>query len=85
MLSIFETLYTSITIKLNSFQHLKDKKCTYIEHFKKVLTISSLLTKANICILIHGIYPPLFETTASDIVIELTQTFKSDTQSDNKN
>jgi hypothetical protein len=85
MLSIFETLYTSITIKLNSFQHLKEKKCTYIEHFKKVLTISYILTKANICILIHAIYPPLFETTTSNIILKLNQDLQSDIHTNNQN
>ena len=58
---------------LNSFKHLKNRKLTYIEHLKGVLLMSYSLTKANICLLIHGIYPPLFETTASSIIIELNE------------
>jgi hypothetical protein len=58
---------------LNSFEHLKNRKLTYIEHLKGVLSMSYSLTKANICLLIHGIYPPLFETTASGIIIELNE------------
>ena len=58
---------------LNSFEHLKNRKLTYIEHLKGVLSMSYSLTKANICLLIHGIYPPLFETTASSIIIELNE------------
>ncbi len=65
----------SLTI-LNSFDHLKERKLTYIEHLKGVLSMSYSLTKANICLLIHGIYPPLFETTASNIIIDLNKKLK---------
>lgn len=58
---------------LNSLDHLKERKLTYIEHLKEVLLMSYYLTKANICILIHGVYPPLFTSTASNIISDLNQ------------
>jgi hypothetical protein len=58
---------------LNSFDHLKERKLTYIEHLKEVLLMSYSLTKANICLLIHGVYPPLFTKTASTIISDLNQ------------
>jgi hypothetical protein len=61
-----------ITI-LNSFNHLKERKLTYVEHLKGVLSMSYSLTKANICLLIHGMFPPLFEKTTSDIIFDLNK------------
>lgn len=58
---------------LNSFTHLKERKLTYVEHLKGVLSMSYSLTKANICLLIHGVYPPLFTKTASIIISDLNQ------------
>ena len=58
---------------LNSFDHLKERKLTYVEHLKGVLLMSYSLAKANICLLIHGVYPPLFTKTASIIISDLNQ------------
>jgi hypothetical protein len=72
------TFFKIVLIKMlstifNSFDHLKERKMTYIEHLKEVLSISFSLCKANICLLIHGLYPPFFTTTASSIILDLNE------------
>ena len=39
---------------------------TYLQHMKKASSFSLKLLSLSICCFIHGVIPPLFETTASD-------------------
>ena len=53
------------------FKHLKEHNISYESHLKRTISISCRMIYGGIAILIHGVYPSLFETTASNIIKDL--------------
>jgi len=49
-------------------RHLDESGLTYAQHMVRAVTIFFHLTAASLCVLIHAIFPFMFETTASDIM-----------------
>ncbi len=53
--------------------HLKESNMTYFQHMRRATGISlSLAVAASACI-IHGFFPFLFETNASETIKELSR------------
>lgn len=50
------------------FEHLHDKKFTYFEHMKRAWSISFTMWITSIKTFIHGIYPDIFVTSATDVI-----------------
>jgi hypothetical protein len=52
------------------FNHLNDKKCSYIKHFKHASYYSYMSFKASFYFLVHAFYPDFYTETGS-ITIDL--------------
>jgi len=53
------------------FQHLQKQNLTYLQHLRQAWSISCHLAKASLQCFVHGVYPDLWETAASDTVKRL--------------
>ena len=56
---------------VSSFSHLKDKRQNYCDHLLHALEFSYCLFVASVKVFIHGVYPDVFLTSASDEVHRL--------------
>ena len=54
-----------------SKKHLRDSRCSYLEHFKFAMYAFMLLLWAAVASLIHAFVPALFKGTSAYIVIKL--------------
>ena len=54
-------------------RHLRNNNISYLSHFKKALKISIKMFIGSIFSIIHGVFPFLFETSATDIAREITR------------
>ena len=52
--------------------HLRDTGMTYFQHMRHAFLISSLLTTAAACCIIHAVFPFVFKKTASNIIKYVT-------------
>lgn len=50
------------------FSHLEDKNLGYFQHMKRAFSLSVILVSTGIKTLCHGIFPPVWETIATDNV-----------------
>lgn len=62
--NLFQYLYTL----LNSFNHLKENRLTYCEHFHRAMSIWFTMIVASSKNFIHAFYPDVFTTSASDAI-----------------
>ena len=67
-------IMASISSYMNSFQHLKDNKMTYGQHFCRAIGISFTLGLASAKNLLHAFVPDVWTTGASDSVAHLSAT-----------
>ncbi len=65
------------------FKHLIDNNISYVSHLKRTVHISCRMIYGGIVVLIHGVYPSLFETTASNIIKELNEELNSNNKKEN--
>ena len=56
--------------KLNTFNHLKEKNITYMEHFRQSLNLAKMSLLATIIFIIHAIYPDILVESGSNILKE---------------
>lgn len=56
------------------FKHLAEKNIGYIAHLMQAWNISIQMLIGSISCFIHGIYPDVFDTTATDIAYDITYT-----------
>ena len=57
-------------------KHLENNNLTYFQHLKQALGYFAAIQLAAICVLVHSIFPFLFEGTASNIIKKLAEEFK---------
>lgn len=57
-------------------KHPREQNMTYKRHLYHAIKISLKLAYASVCVFIHGIYPPVNETIASDTIKELYDKIK---------
>jgi len=57
-------------------KHLKENNLTYFQHFKQAFGYYVKIQTAAFYVFVHAILPPLFECTASKIIIKLAEHFK---------
>ena len=65
------------------FKHLTDNNISYLSHLKRTVNISCRMIYGGIAVLIHGVYPSLFETTASNIIKKLNEELNSNNKKEN--
>jgi len=66
-------LYNKSTHLLNNINHIKNKNTTYFVHMKHALYLSYNMFLGGSYLLIHSIFPNLFETKGSTIIKELNK------------
>ena len=59
--------------KLTTFEHLEDNEKTYRSHLCRTLQIGGGMILTGLKTIIHGIYPDVFKSSATDKVIELNK------------
>ena len=59
------------------FDHLKEKKVSYIEHLVFSTNIAYMLSTASVKAFIHAIYPDLFTTSSTELNSNLTHELDS--------
>lgn len=58
------------------FNHLNDKKCSYIKHFKHASYYSCMSFKASFYFLVHAFYPDFYTETGSTTIDLLNNEIK---------
>jgi len=58
-------------------KHLKDHNMSYCQHLKFAFFVGFFLTVSGFCCIIHGLFPCVFQTAASDTISRLHELFKS--------
>ena len=58
------------------FKHLKEKKCTYTQHFQQSFGYSKKLLKLSACAFLHAVWPDVLVTTVSEEVCLLCKKIK---------
>jgi len=54
-------------------KHLSETNMTYFQHMRRATGISLSLSIAAISCMIHGFFPFMFETKASDLIKDLVR------------
>lgn len=57
--------------KLNNIKHIKENNTTYFSHMRRALSMSIKAGFASIALLIHSIFPNIFEKTGSNTINKL--------------
>jgi Family of unknown function (DUF6356) len=57
------------------WNHLHKKNITYFKHLQQAWEISFKMGTASIACFIHGLFPDVFQTTATDIAKDITRRF----------
>lgn len=57
--------------KLNNIKHIKENNTTYFSHMKRAFCLSLQAGFASIVLLIHSIFPNVFEKTGSNTIHKL--------------
>ena len=52
-------------------KHPNSQNMTYLQHFKRSFRFSMKMCIGFVCLLIHSVFPFLFESTGSNIINEL--------------
>jgi hypothetical protein len=60
---------------MSFFSHVEENNLTYFQHMRTAFSISYQLISTGIKSFVHGIFPPVWQTSASDKVRELNQYF----------
>lgn len=58
-----------------TFQHLENKNIGYFPHLIQAWKIAGLMVCSGVACFIHGIYPDIFSTTATDISDYIVKTY----------
>ena len=66
-------LYNNSIDFLNNIKHIKNKKTTYFIHMKHSLYLSYNMLIGGSYLLIHSIFPNLFQTKGSTIIKKLNK------------
>ena len=82
--NVFKTFLSFLGNKLyyvdNYFDHLKDKKISYIEHLVFSTNIAYMLGVGSLKAFAHSIYPDIYVTSSTELTEELSDKLKETKQ-----
>lgn len=71
-----------MSLKNKWIQHLKENDMNYIQHFIFAAYYGVVCIYAGFTLILHSLLPCFYQTTGSDLVSELSKTFKKRTKID---
>lgn len=57
--------------KLDNIKHIKENNTTYFSHMKRAILLSLKAGFASVALLIHSVFPNVFEKTGSNTIHKL--------------
>jgi hypothetical protein len=58
-----------------NFSHLQQEQMSYCEHMHRAFSMSARMVVGAAALLVHGIFPFVFETTGSETITDLYYTY----------
>jgi len=65
-----------MSLRSSWIKHLKENDMSYIQHFIFASYYGLICLYAGLTLILHSLFPCFYQTTGSDLVSELSKTFK---------